>query len=123
MLAGATFISEQENEKGERGNYPNYRYYVAGVKIDGVDYTAKMVLGVAQDGSLYYDHALTQIEKGALLNGLALEEKLRTQAPQRTLNGVKDKKLLSLLQEENASKVIDALPQEKVHRKRRGECS
>lgn len=122
MLAGATFISEQENEKDERGNYPNYRYYVAGVKIDGVDYTAKMVLGVAPDGSLYYDHALTQIEKGALLNATNVGRTTVSQK-QRTLDGVKDKKLLSLLQEENASKVIDALPQEKVHRMRRGECS
>jgi len=107
MLSGATFIEETRNEKGEDGKYDAYRYYVAGVKIDGVDYTAKIAIGVTANGELYYDHALSQIEKGALLDTLR-----RLKSPVRgeersSLDGVKDKRLLSLLQAENASKVVD----------------
>jgi len=107
MLEGATFISEQVNEKGESGKYPRYRYYVAGVKIDGVDYTARITVGVAPDGSLYYDHGLTQIEKGALINSLPSLSRPVLAENQSSLDGVKDKRLLSLLQEESASAVID----------------
>jgi len=108
MLRGATFIEEQENEKGDVGKYSRYRYYVAGVKIDGVDYTAKIVVGVAPDGSLYYDHGLTQIEKGALINSLPSLSRPVSAENQNSLDGVKDKKLLEILQEESASKVVDS---------------
>lgn len=62
MLRKAIFIDELPNEKGKR-NYASYRYYVCGLKINGEDYTAKIVVGV-KDGQCYYDHRLTQIEKG-----------------------------------------------------------
>ena len=105
MLKNSTFIEESSNEKAG-GRYVRYRYYVVGVKMDGVDYTAKLVVGVASDGSLYYDHSLTQMEKG-VLSSLALENQPRTQDNQNALDGVKDTRLLSLLQAENSSKVVD----------------
>lgn len=104
MLDGATFITEETSTNGN-AKYKSYRYYVAGVKIDGVSYTAKIVIGVASDGSLYYDHALTKIEKSALVN-LALEEKLRTQDSERTPPVAKDTRLLEILQADS-SRIVD----------------
>ena len=104
MLKNATFIDESPKEKtGAR--YRSFRYYVVGVKMDGVDYTAKLVVGVASDGSLYYDHSLTQIEKG-VLSSLALENQPRTQDHQNAPDGIKDTRLFSLLQAQS-SLVVD----------------
>lgn len=72
LLHNAIFITETPNAK-DNDKYESYRYYVVGVKIDGVNYTAKLVVGV-KNGKTYYDHRLTQIEKGSLqdsLNGLS----------------------------------------------------
>ena len=103
MIEDSVFIDEISNTKGN-DKYDSYRYYVCGLKIDDVDYTAKIVVGV-KDGNKYYDHRLTEIEKGVLtdrLNGLSnsVAEK------QNTLSIGKDSKLLSILQN-NSSKVVD----------------
>lgn len=104
MLENATFITEEPAEKKD-SKYPSYRYYVVGANIGETDYTVKIALGVAYDGTLYYDHSLTQIEKGALIN-LALAEQRRTQDFENALTGIKDNKLLSVLQV-NSSKIVD----------------
>ena len=104
MLKNATFITEELAEK-KGSKYPSYRYYVVGANIGETDYTVKIALGVAYDGTLYYDHSLTQIEKGALIN-LALAEQRRTQDFENALTGIKDNKLLSVLQV-NSSKIVD----------------
>ncbi len=103
MIENAIFIDEISNTK-ENDKYDSYRYYVCGLKIDGVDYTAKIVVGV-KDGSKYYDHRLTEIEKGALLdhlNGLSNS----VAENQNTSFAGKDTKLISILQT-NSSKVVD----------------
>ncbi len=103
MIENAIFIDEISNTK-ENDQYDSYRYYVCGLKIDGVDYTAKIVVGV-KDGSKYYDHRLTEIEKGALLdhlNGLSNS----VAENQNTSFVGKDTKLISILQT-NSSKVVD----------------
>ena len=104
LIRSSIFIEELPNEKGN-DKYDSYRYYVCGMKIDGEDYTAKIVVGVKGD-SKYYDHRLTQIEKGTLidnLNGLANSVAENQNAP--TSVG-KDTKLVSLLQT-NSSKIVD----------------
>ena len=60
MLEKSIFISEDKYDKRKTG-FDSYRYYVVGLNIGGVDYTAKLVIGV-MDGNTYYDHALTEIE-------------------------------------------------------------
>ena len=65
MLRQAIYIDERLNDKGKRA-FDSYRYYVCGLKINDEDYTAKIVVGV-KDGQRYYDHRLTQIEKGAAI--------------------------------------------------------
>ncbi len=117
MLNKSTFIAEEKAEKAN-AQYPAYRYYVVGLKIGGADYTAKLTIGVDENGNKFYDHALTQIEKGSLLDNI--DALSTTSDTKETVNGFmstvaepnpsvaigKDTKLLSLLQT-NSSKVVD----------------
>ena len=103
FIEDSIFIEEIENTK-DNDKYDSYRYYVCGAKIGSEDYTVKIVVGVKGD-SKYYDHRLTQIEKGSLidnLNGLSNS----VVENQKTSFDVKDNKLVSILQA-NASKVVD----------------
>lgn len=67
MLKKAIFICEEQVGK-EKAKYPTYRYYVVGLKIGDTDYTTKLTVGVDENGNKNYDHALTEIEKGRLLD-------------------------------------------------------
>lgn len=102
MISNAIFIEELSNQKGNN-KYETYRYYVVGLKIAGIDYTAKIVVG-KRGNAWYYDHDLTQIEKGTLINATQSTNSLdKNQIP---LSEYKDSKLISLLQT-NSSKVVD----------------
>lgn len=101
LIENSIFIDEIPNTKGN-GKYDSYRYYALGLIIDSKDYTAKIVIGVKGD-SKYYDHRLTQIEKGALidtLNGLSnsVDE---NQAP---IPSVRDTKLEEILRNKDSKK-------------------
>lgn len=117
MLEKAIFITEEKAEK-RNAQYPLYRYYVAGVNIGGIDYTVKLTIGVDENGNKYYDHALTEIEKGKLLDQLndqaAVNGFISTGAkPNPSVTIGKDTKLLSILQT-NSSKVLDENGEPKV---------
>lgn len=103
LLHNAIFITETPNVK-DNDKYESYRYYIEGVKIDGEDYTAKIVVGV-KNGKTYYDHRLTKIEKGSLLDSLNGLSNSVAEKQQTSFTG-KDSKLLSILQT-NSSKVVD----------------
>ena len=110
MLSHSIFITEEKAEK-VNAQYPFYRYYVVGLNIDGVDYTAKLTIGVDANGNKYYDHALTEIEKGKLLDQIngqaAVDGFISTGAkPNPSVTTGKDSKLVSILQT-NSSKVLD----------------
>lgn len=99
MLENAVFLGEEANTKGNR-KFDSYRYYAVGLNIDGVDYTAKIVIGVKQ-GKKYYDHRLTQLEKSTLIDMFNQPASGFTTAENASLppyaNG-KVKRLLSILQ-------------------------
>ncbi|MDE6493061.1 MAG: hypothetical protein K2L50_00565 [Bacteroidales bacterium] len=106
IIENGIYIDTVTNEDAEKNpNVREYQYYVTGLMIGGVDYTVKSVVAIDRDGNRYYDHALTQIEKGNLLN-----EVDRITSPSRqeanSLSDIKDKRLLSILQTD-ASKVVD----------------
>ena len=110
MLEQSVFITEEKADK-LNAQYPTYRYYVVGLNIAGVDYTAKLTIGVDENGNKYYDHALTEIEKGKLLdqiNGQAVDNGfISTGAePNPSVTDSKDTKLVSILQT-NSSKFVD----------------
>ena len=59
-----------------------------------------------KDGQAYYDYALTEIEKGKLLDGIDLIKRRYANEEVARISGIKDKRLLSILQD-NYSKVLD----------------
>ena len=99
MIENAVYLGEEPNEKGN-GKYDKYRYYACGLKIGGRDYTARLTIG-ERNGKWYYDQALTEMEKGDLIERL-----LKLSKPVRPLtgspNGFIDNRLISLLQENNS---------------------
>ena len=103
MIENAVFIEERQNDKGN-GKYDSYRYYVCGLKIGGTDYTAKIVVGV-KNGRAYYDHSLTEIEKGNLIEA-ASGFKPTGDAPEPSSTAFKDTRLREILQV-NSSKAVD----------------
>lgn len=118
MIRQSIYIGEAGNEKGNN-KYESYQYYVCGLKIDGDDYTAKIVVGV-KNGERYYDHELTQIEKGSLIDSLneiakPVAEKSEPvsgfttagDAPLPPYSAGKDKRLFSILQT-NPQEIADA---------------
>ena len=110
MLEQSVFITEEKADK-LNAQYPTYRYYVVGLNISGVDYTAKLTIGVDENGNKYYDHALTEIEKGKLLdqiNGQAVDNGFMSTGaePNPSVTDSKDTKLVSILQT-NSSKFVD----------------
>lgn len=111
IIENSVFIEELANEDLEK--YPgvkSFSYYVCGLKIAGVDYTVKAVIANQNNGERYYDHKLTNIEKGKLLSIAPTIQKagIDDNSP---LSDVKDKRLLSILQtneKENARKIKQA---------------
>lgn len=86
-------------------------YYMCGLNISGVSYTVKFAVAEFASGKKYYDHSLTEIEKGELLNRAELSS---TVADSKTpLSDIKDKRLVSILQT-NSSKIVDANGEPKV---------
>lgn len=101
MLRKSIFIGEKSNEK-DHTDFDKYQYYVCGMKIDGEDYTAKIVVGVKGENR-YYDHRLTQIEKGKLLdslNGLSDSETVK-EAPSNERKGTTLESLLQVSDSKN----------------------
>ena len=103
LIKNSIFIEEKPNEKGN-GKYERYRYYMSGLKIGDIDYTARLTIGV-KNGKYYYDHYLTEIEKGNLIE-IANGFKPTVDEPIPSYTKSKDKRFSSLLQI-NASKVAD----------------
>lgn len=118
IIQNAIFITEEVAEK-KNAQYPKYRYYVVGLKIGGEDYTVKVTIGVDENGNKYYDHALTEIEKGTLIDNLNGTNPVADNQnangfistgaePNPSVTGSKDTKLRTILQtspQENARKI------------------
>ena len=105
LIEKSIFIDELPNEKNN-GKYDSYRYYVSGLKIGDVDYTVKLAIGIDEYGNKYYDHSLTEIEKGKLIDEVGALSTTLPSSNQSALSEYKDSKLISLLQT-NSSKVVD----------------
>ena len=108
MLKKAVFITKERASK-PNAQYPEYEYYVIGMKIGDVDYTAKLTIGIDENGNKFYDHALTKVEKGKLLdqiNDQAVNSGFISTAITPSVTENKDIKLLSILQN-NSSKVVN----------------
>ncbi|MDR0768787.1 MAG: hypothetical protein LBE71_02625 [Dysgonamonadaceae bacterium] len=72
IIENSIFITSEGNRNKERNpNVERYDYYVVGLKIGGVDYTVRATVAVDSKGDRYYDHKLSRIEKGKLLDSLS----------------------------------------------------
>lgn len=69
---------------------------MSGLKIGNEDYTVKFVISKKNTGERYYDHKLTQIEKGRILDLSAVSS--TESANTLPLTEYKDKRLFSILQ-------------------------
>lgn len=106
MIEQSIFIDEIPNTK-DHDKYDSYKYYVCGLKIDNVDYIVKLVVGVKGDNK-YYDHRLTEIEKGTLIDNLNGLSNSVAENQNANISYGKDTKLQSILQtndRENARKI------------------
>ena len=106
IIEKSVFVDELPNE--DRQHYPDvksFRYYVCGLKIGGTDYTVKAVVAEQNNGNRYYDHRLTDIEKGKLLSIVPTIQKAGIDGSLPN-SAYKDKRLISILQT-NSSKVVD----------------
>ena len=107
IIENAVYIESQANTD-DKVDAEKFDYYVCGMKIGGEDYTVRAVIVTPKEGTRYYDHKLSKIEKGKLLDSLI---GITTPGFNQTtsLNSdIKDTKLLSILQvngRENARKI------------------
>lgn len=112
IIEKSIYIDTVKNE--DKDNHPqilSYDYFLCGLNIGNEEYTVKAVLSNLEDGSRYYDHKLTSIEKGRLIDIIneAPESSvsISTQTPESSAySDIKDKRLFSILQT-NSSKIVD----------------
>lgn len=113
IIENAIYIDSLAN-LDDKLDADTFDYYVVGIQIGGVDYTVRAVVVNTKNGETYYDHKLSKIEKGKLLDliesqGANISDFGTTPDSKSTItdfSGVKDIKLVSLLQT-NSSKVVD----------------
>lgn len=108
IIEKSIYIDTLPNEdKAKNPDIQEYEYYVAGLNIGGTDYTVKAAIAVATTGDKYYDHKLTRIEKGDLLEMTSRlsSAEISNQSP---LSDIDDKRLLQILQDKDAARA--ALP-------------
>nr|WP_272903541.1 LPD38 domain-containing protein [Neisseria lisongii] len=69
IIENAVYIDTLPNDdKAKRPDINSYDYYLAGLKIGNDDYTVRAAIANSNMGERYYDHKLTDIEKGDLLS-------------------------------------------------------
>ncbi len=74
IIENSIYIDSRENQdRAKNPDVSEYRYYVCGLKIGKEDYTVRSVVAVDKNDNRYYDHKLTDIEKGKLLDYLNQE--------------------------------------------------
>ena len=107
IIENSIYIDSRGNiDTDKNPDVKEYQYYVCGLKIGGVDYTVRSTVAVDKNGNRYYDHKLTHIEKGKLLdlinsqaaydNGFGTTP--GTKPTTEMFSDYKDKVLLSILQ-------------------------
>lgn len=103
IIEQAIYIDTLPNEETDKNfAIDEYEYYVAGLNIGGTDYTVRAVVGISKDGDRYYDHKLSEIDKGDLLS---LPSRITNPVGESAspLSDIDDKRLLQILQDNSAS--------------------
>ncbi|MBU3813567.1 MAG: hypothetical protein H9791_03540 [Candidatus Bacteroides intestinipullorum] len=99
IIENSIYIDSQENTEPEKNrDVSMYHYYVCGLKIGNTDYTVRAVIAEQPNGNRYYDHKLTRIEKGKLLDSLSGITTPGFNQKTSLISDIKDTKLFSILQ-------------------------
>ena len=99
IIENSTYVDTLPNEDLVKNPHiKEYEYYLAGLNIGGVDYTVRAVVCVSNFGDKYYDHKLTKIEKGDLLEIASRLSNAEISSSSPLLE-VNDKRLLQILQD------------------------
>ncbi|MBR5196793.1 MAG: hypothetical protein IKW42_01090 [Alistipes sp.] len=112
IIERSILVESLPNEDIEKHpSITHYDYYVCGLKIGAEAYAVKAVIANMADGTRYYDHKLSSIEKGRLIDIIKQAPEtsvsISTQTPESSaLSDVKDTRLILILQT-NASKIVD----------------
>lgn len=121
IIENGIYIESQSNNDIEKNpDVAEYQCYVCGLNIAGEDYTVLAKVAVDKNGNRYYDHNLTAIEKGKLIDIANNEQSAvasgfgTTPDTKSTTNSQhKYRELLSILQI-NSSKIVDENGEPKV---------
>jgi len=107
IIENAVYIDTLPNEDtNKRPDIESYDYYVAGLNIGGDDYTVRAAIANSENGERYYDHKLSEIEKGELLSTLGITTpNSESNSP---FSAIDDKRLLQILQEDNQQEADNA---------------
>ena len=115
IIKNSIYVESQPNNDVEKNpDVAEYQCYVCGLNIAGEDYTVLAKVAVDKKGNRYYDHNLTAVEKGKLIDIANNEQSAvasgfgTTPDTKSTTNSQrKYRELLSILQI-NSSKIVDA---------------
>ena len=112
IIEKSTYIESQPNRDIEKNpDVKRYEHYVCGLRIGSEDYTVHSIVAADKNGDRYYDHKLSHIEKGRLLDFIEAKQPMEriltpmsgTEPTIRSERKIKE--LISLLQvnEDNSS--------------------
>ncbi|GHV80460.1 hypothetical protein AGMMS49944_22510 [Spirochaetia bacterium] len=93
LLKNAIVITDEKPNKPSI-HYYKYSHLVIGIELEEAHYTVHIVLG-ENSGIWYYDHMVSEIEKGSLLEAIHLST---VGLPKVSLSDIKDTTLLRILQ-------------------------
>ena len=105
IIENSIYIETAPNHDKEKNpDVTGYEHYVCGLKIGGEDYTVHSIVAADKNGNRYYDHKLSHIEKGKLLDFIEAKQPVEefltpmsgTEPTNRSERKVKE--LISLLQ-------------------------
>lgn len=99
IIEQAIFIGEEKSDGNKK--IDSVEYYASGLSVKGVDYTVKSVISISENGTRYYDHKLTKIEKSELINLTSALSSTVSEENNSLLSEVKDKRLISILQDKS----------------------
>ncbi|MFZ7136613.1 LPD38 domain-containing protein [Avibacterium avium] len=101
IIEDAIYVDTLPNEdKAKHPDIASYDYYLAGLNIGGDNYTVRAVIANSTTGEKYYDHKLSEIEKGDLLE---MTSRISTaEISNQSPIDLDDKRLLQILQDKSA---------------------
>ena len=70
IVKNAIYIGKEKNEDKRKPELKQFYYFAEGIKIENVDYTAKVVFAKKNNGEFFYDQSLSTVEKDLFLKSI-----------------------------------------------------